>query len=112
MPNHTWPPGQLQTIINEVAAKHKVSVKEMCQPSHAGYLCRARQEYFYRASMETGVPHTGIGRKCNRDHSTVLAGIARYCLINDAPPPRKMNVETWWSKWRRHHERWHAVSQR
>lgn len=66
-------------IINEVAAKHKVSAGEIKGPRRNRYIVAARFEAILRIHRE--LPHMSlpqIGRVFNRDHTSILHAIRKY----------------------------------
>lgn len=68
----------LHAILIEICAKHNLTVHELRSERKARPLARARQEFFWRAKLETEASLPGIGRMLNRDHTTVLYGIREH----------------------------------
>lgn len=75
------PATRWKAIIYEVAAKHGVSVIEMLSDQRRKEFVNARREVFYRLSTETTLSLPAIGKRMNRDHTTVLYGIRTYKKI-------------------------------
>lgn len=68
----------LKTLRSVVAVVCKVSIVELTSERRFIPVCRARQIFFYVARELTGASLPAIGRACgNRDHSTVMHGIAK-----------------------------------
>ena len=66
-------------IVDEVCAKHNVSVTEICGEQRTRGVVAARYEVFYRLSKETGMSLAQIGRHVGeRDHTTVLYGVRKH----------------------------------
>lgn len=81
----------LAIIVEEVAAKHGLTVHDLRCVCRAIKLVNARHEFFYRAATETTVAYAAIGRFLNdRDHTTVIHGIRRHCKRNGLSLPRGM----------------------
>lgn len=69
---------RIRKIIEETAAKYGFTVPQMIGPRRAQKIARARFEAYWRADRETGATLKQIGRAFgNRDHATILNGIAR-----------------------------------
>lgn len=69
----------LREIMREVAEKYNVSIMDMKSARRFKYLVIPRQEFFYRARMETTKSLPAIGRFCgNRDHTTVYHGVNKH----------------------------------
>jgi hypothetical protein len=65
-------------IATEVGRSHGVSLKQMQSHRRDKRFVRARQEAMYRMKTETLMSFPAIGRKFNRDHTTVLYSIRKY----------------------------------
>lgn len=65
-------------ILREVADKHGLTVDEVRGAQQGRKNAKARHEVFYRCSRETTLSNAEIGRKFNRDHTTVGNGIRRH----------------------------------
>jgi len=69
----------IQSIIKDVAAKHKISYEEIINERREARLVRARQEAYWRCAKETTASLTLIGRVFgDRDHTTILKGMRRH----------------------------------
>lgn len=69
---------KLNRLLHQVALDRSVSVDDMRSASRFKDVVEARREFFYRARTETGYSSPVIGRVCNKDHSTVLVGAAKF----------------------------------
>lgn len=65
-------------IVRDVAKKYGVPVRGVWSDTRIRPLARARQEAYWRLQNELGLGYTRIGRLLNRDHTTVLYGIAAH----------------------------------
>lgn len=75
---------QWLTIANETIVKYGVSLPLMLSDSRFRWVMDARAECWYRMRTEmmvggAAVTYPWIGRKFNRDHTTVLSGVKRHC---------------------------------
>jgi chromosomal replication initiator protein len=71
--------GTMRSIAEEVARKHRITVKELRGPSRRRELVIARHEAFARCRDELLKTYTQIGRFFgDRDHSSVVYGCQRY----------------------------------
>ena len=69
----------VRQIIEEVAAKHGVTVLELLSIRRKPKICTARREAYYRCSTETTLSFPTIGKHFGgRDHSTIIHGAAQY----------------------------------
>ena len=78
-------------IINEVlAAVSKVAgidYETLCSRKRTAEISLARQYCYYYLKKEFNWTLKGIGKKFNRDHSTVISGISKiegYLFVRDA----------------------------
>ncbi len=78
----------LEEILFVTAEKHHLSLRGILSRSRTQAVTNARSEFFYRALEETMASSVEIGRKVDRDHTTVLYGAARYAVRNGLPIPR------------------------
>ena len=66
-------------ILEEVAAKHCLSVEDLKGPRKFRIVAHARQEVMYRCRQETRLSLPQIGERLGgRDHTTVLYGARAY----------------------------------
>ena len=63
------------TVLNDVAAEFGVSTNDILSPSRVADVARARA-WVCRCAYDRGMTLTAIGRRLNRDHSSVSAAIA------------------------------------
>lgn len=68
-----------QAILNEVAAKHGISVGEIKSQSRRQKYSRPRQEAYFRLRTETSLSYPNIGKMIGgRDHTTVMYGVDQH----------------------------------
>lgn len=66
-------------IMLDVAAKHGLTLEELCSPSPKRRFAHPRQEAMWRMYRETRLSSPQIARMLNRkDHTTVLHGVEAY----------------------------------
>ena len=71
--------GLADQIIADGCFAHGITLAELVGSRRSRHLGRARQEVYYRLSIEARMSSPAIGKKLGRrDHTTVLAGITRY----------------------------------
>lgn len=75
-------------IVGEVCEKYGVALDDLTGKSRVGHLIPPRQECFYRLFTETTMSNPAIGRRFNRDHTTVLHGVRKYAAVNGLPPAK------------------------
>ena len=76
-----------QLILQEVADKHGITVKDMKGDCRKNKFSRARQEAAYIIKDRLGMSLPKIGRILgNKDHTTVLHGIRKHAFRNNLPP--------------------------
>ncbi len=68
----------VKQIIEQVATRYRVSFEQVVGRSHARQVTAARHEVFWRLHHELGMSFSAIGRKLDRDHSTILHGVAKH----------------------------------
>jgi hypothetical protein len=79
----------LKQIIEEIAAKHGLTVNDVKCAGRHPLLIIARREYCYRAMVETLCSLPTIAHHLGgRDHTTALHHAKRYCEIYGLPYPR------------------------
>lgn len=75
VPAEPYRPGR---IIREVAAKYGRTVDELTGPLRWRSIAWARQEAMFRLRNETTLSYPDIGRRLNRDHTTILHGVRAH----------------------------------
>lgn len=83
--------GKCRTIIEEVAAKHGVAVREILSDRRARVLIPPRHEAMYRCVAETHLSLPAIGRIFGRDHTSIGHAVMRHHLTTGDPLPRGMD---------------------
>ncbi len=82
----------MKHILREVCWKHGVTKAEMESQRRTRHITKARQEFYYRATMETPASFPQIGKMVgNRDHTTVLHGARVYAERNGLPRHDRAN---------------------
>lgn len=78
-------PQKFDDIMEYVAGRYRLSVAEILGPSRRDYVVHARQEIMYLGREQKradGITHryalTYIGRRLNRDHTTVIHGARQH----------------------------------
>lgn len=74
----------MMEVVNEVAARHRVTAAGIFGESRSRSVCAARHEAIYRVFMQFGWGVTKVGRAFGRDHTTVIHSLNRYARINPA----------------------------
>lgn len=74
------PPPQalMADIIREVAERHGLSVGDLVGKSHSRSIAWPRHEAMWECRMRTQQSFPAIGRKFNRDHSTVIIAVRKH----------------------------------
>lgn len=67
-----------EQIIDQVAAKHHVTVAEIKSHRRDQVVARARFEAMWRMTKETSLSLPAIGRKFDRDHTSVLHAVRQH----------------------------------
>lgn len=70
--------GAWRRIAAECAAEEGSTVEELKGPRRAASIVRGRQKAWWRMSRELGMSLPAIGRRMNRDHTTILWGIRQH----------------------------------
>lgn len=83
--------GKCRTIIEEVAAKYGVAVKEILSDRRARVLIPPRHEAMFRCVAETHLSLPAIGRVFNRDHTSIGHAVMRHHIATREPLPRGMD---------------------
>lgn len=79
----------LWKIMTEVAEKYEIDAADIMGERRFLIVCRARQEFFYRALEETTISLVKIGLACGgRDHSSVPYNAAKWASLNGLKAPR------------------------
>lgn len=73
---NTWP--KWRQIASQVARKHGVSMADLVSHRRDKQIAAARQEAMWRLKAETSMTLPAIGRRFNRDHTTVLYSVRKY----------------------------------
>lgn len=83
--------GKCRTIIEEVAAKYGVAVREILSDRRARVLIPPRHEAMFRCVAETHLSLPAIGRVFNRDHTSIGHAVMRHHINTGEPLPRGMD---------------------
>lgn len=85
----------LDELLRQICAKHKLTKIDVISASRSRGLVNARQEFFYRAATETTHSYPKIGRFVgNRDHTTVMYGVASFCAKHGLQRPRALKLRS------------------
>ncbi len=71
-----------------VAAKHHVTIEEMCGRDRHQHITAARHALWLRFKVELGWSYPGIGAFFGVDHQTVIKGVAAAARRAHVEPPR------------------------
>lgn len=71
-------------ILKEVCEKHNITWEMMASTQRSYPIVRARQEAWWRMSRELRMSLPAIGRRCNRDHTSILHGIRKFQRLIDS----------------------------
>jgi len=74
-------------LISQVAAQHGVTVDAITGTARFAPIVAARAEAYYLLRTECSLSLNQIGARLNKDHTTVMNGIRKYCARNGAPYP-------------------------
>ena len=72
-------------IVRAVCRTHRVTIDEVRGPSRSHRIKAVRHEIMYRLKASMGLSLGRIGQIVNRDHTTVLHGIAAHAIRNGLP---------------------------
>ena len=75
-------------VLAEVCEKHSVKPVALRASDRRHHIGRIRNEFFYRALIETPKPKTMIGRMVGVHGSTVAHGAMCHAIDNNLPLPR------------------------
>lgn len=70
--------GAVAWILREVAKHHDTTVKDILSNSRFRAHVAARQEAMHRLHVELGMSVSAVGRRLNKDHTTVRWGVAQH----------------------------------
>lgn len=70
--------GAVTWVLKEVAARHDTTVKDILSSSRFATHIKARQDAMYRLHVELGMSVSAVGRRMNKDHTTIRWGVARH----------------------------------
>jgi chromosomal replication initiator protein len=65
-------------IIKEVAEKHRLKPEHLTGYTRVRPIVRARWEAAHRMRKELKMSSTAIGRRLNRDHTTIIYALRQY----------------------------------
>lgn len=82
----------MRQIMAEVSAKHSIGVRDIKGRSRNVPIVHARQEYMYRAAVETDASYPRIAKLIDRDHTTVIAGVRAHADRNGLPRPQRKGL--------------------
>ena len=77
-----------EEITADVAVAHGVTVEAMCGPRRTRRVANARFEAWFLLRTKRAMSYAQIAKRFgNRDHTTILHGIRRYCQVHGLPFP-------------------------
>lgn len=65
-------------LAKQICDEHGADFDEVCGDRRFQHLVLIRQEIFYRIRVELGMSYPEIGKRFNRDHTTILHGVRRH----------------------------------
>jgi hypothetical protein len=65
-------------LAKQICDEHGADFDEVCGDRRYQHLVLIRQEIFYRIRVELGMSYPEIGKRFNRDHTTILHGVRRH----------------------------------
>jgi hypothetical protein len=65
-------------LAKEICEQHGADFDEVCGDRRYQRLVLIRQEIFYRIRVDLGMSYPEIGKRFNRDHTTILHGVRRH----------------------------------
>jgi len=65
-------------VVLDVCKRHRVTFKDVLGESRVHKIVAARQEVYYRLKTERNMSFSAIGKRLNKDHSTVMYGIKKF----------------------------------
>jgi hypothetical protein len=68
----------MKLIVREVCDAHGVSPQDVLRRLRRRYVANARQHIWFRIRYELGWSYSDIGRRFDRDHTTIMWGVARH----------------------------------
>lgn len=68
-------------ITEQMCRKHGITVAEILSPRRDKRLNLVRQEIWYRLTRETTMSLPQIGRRFNRDHTSILHGVRKHAQL-------------------------------
>lgn len=83
----------IRQCMERIASETGVSVEEMRGLSRKKHIVHARHAAMYEARSCTGKSLPIIGRAFNRDHTTVINGIAKHSTRTGAPSLTEFNIQ-------------------
>jgi chromosomal replication initiation ATPase DnaA len=72
------PPMRWRSILIQTALKYGLTIDDLTGRSREARIAHPRQEAMWRMKHETPMSYPAIGRRLNRDHSTVLHGVKAH----------------------------------
>lgn len=82
--------GRFEALRAEILAKYDITPAQFNGPQRSQRLVRARHELWFRASRELEMSLPQIGRRCNRDHTTILHGIEAEVYRRTGVEPKRL----------------------
>lgn len=79
-------------VLAGVSEAFGIPVEDILGPSREQRLVLARNAAYLIARRMTGMSYPQVGRVFNRDHSTIIAGVAKCCAMMRASPGYRARV--------------------
>jgi chromosomal replication initiation ATPase DnaA len=72
----------------DIAHKNDLLLGELTGRGHLKAVSAARQAAMYELALTTTYSYSAIARRLNRNHATIIKGIAQHCKRHGLPLPR------------------------
>lgn len=78
LPRYMFSRPQWKLLAKGICAKYRVPFEEVTSESRHAHLVKIRQEIWYRIRVDIGMSYPEIGKRFNKDHSTILHGVRKH----------------------------------
>jgi chromosomal replication initiation ATPase DnaA len=78
MPEWVFDRPKWKLLAKEICKKHNLPIDEVLSDRQHRHLVKARQEIWYRIRIDLGMSYPEIGKRFNRDHSTIMHGVKAH----------------------------------
>jgi hypothetical protein len=78
LPREVFSRPQWKLLAKEICQKYRLSLEEVTSDARHAHLVKVRQEIWYRIRVDLGMSYPEIGKRFNKDHTTILHGVRRH----------------------------------